>query len=400
MTLLIKNAKVYQSGKLIEKNIFIENSRIQKITSQDVKADAIINAKDKVVIPGLIDCHVHFREPGLTHKEDFFSGSCAAAAGGITSFLDMPNTIPATTTVSLLEQKRKLAQKSIVNYGFHFGSTTNNIEEIKKAKNVASVKVYMNHTTGDLKIEDDKALQNIFTTNKTVAIHAEGEAIVKAKKLIQQGANNLYVCHVSSEQELNFAKKEKIANNVYAEVCPHHLFMDTSKIKELHYFAEMKPNLKTTNDQKALWLGINNGMIDTIASDHAPHTIKEKTERMHFGVPGCETMFPLLLNEYIAKSQKISFQKIIELCSENPASIFKIKNKGRIQVGYGADFAIIDLNLKKEVIGKKQFTKCKWTPFEGMKLQGWPIMTIANGNVVFDEGKINKNQGKELMFNA
>ena len=180
MSLLIKNAKIFTKGILINKNIFIEKDKITKITNQNLKADQVIDAKNKIVLPGIIDSHVHFREPGLTHKEDFFTGSCAAAAGGITTFLDMPNTNPPTTTSERLEEKRRLARKSIVNYGFHFGSTKDNIEEIKKVKNVASVKVYMDPTTGDLMMTDENALKSLFSLPVTKTIHAEKDQILKA----------------------------------------------------------------------------------------------------------------------------------------------------------------------------------------------------------------------------
>ncbi len=400
MSILITNAKIYQEGKLLEKNIYIENSSIKKISSQKITADKIINAKNKIIIPGLIDCHVHFREPGLTHKEDFLSGSMAAAVGGITTFLDMPNTIPPMTTLQRLEDKRKLAKKSIVNYGFHFGSTSDNIEEIKKARNVAAVKIYMDHTTGDLKIDNDDALQKIFSANKTVAVHAESSNILKAKKMIQKSGNRLYICHCSSKEELFNAKKDKIKNEVFVEVCPHHLFMDETATKELNNFALMKPTLKTKNDQKALWEGIHNGMVDTIATDHAPHTKKEKKDGCPYGVPGVETMLPLLLNQANASNNRLPLQKIVQLCSENPASIFRIKNKGKIKEGFDADLTLIDLSLKKEVENKKLLTKCKWSPYEGWKLQGWPTMTIANGAIVFDDGKINKIAAKEVIFDV
>src|SRR3989344_360818 len=199
MSLLIKNGKVYQNGALIRKNIFVKDDEITKITSQTLKADEVIDAKNKIIIPGLIDSHVHFREPGLTQKEDFLTGSMAAAAGGITTVLDMPNTLPPTTNFQRLDEKRRLAKKSIVNYGFHFGSTNDNIAEIEKVKNVASVKVYMESTTGDLMIDDEDALKNIFSSSKTIAVHAENEHILHAIELIKNSDSDLYFCHISSK---------------------------------------------------------------------------------------------------------------------------------------------------------------------------------------------------------
>jgi len=410
MSLLIKNGKIYQNGTLIKKNIFIKKDKITKITNQELKADKAIDAKNKIIIPGLIDSHVHFREPGLTHKEDFLTGSMAATAGGITTILDMPNTLPPTTNLQRLDEKRKLAKKSIVNYGFHFGSTNDNIAEIEKVRGVASVKVYLDYTTGDLKLDELHTLKKIFSGNKTVAVHAENENILKAVELIQHSKNHLYVCHVSSKEELHYAKRKmlenqrfsaptslEIKNKVFVEVCPHHLFLTAKDLNELQSFGEMKPHLKTKNDQEALWLGIKNNQVDTIATDHAPHTKEEKMQINYtYGVPGCETMLPLLLNSLNEK--KIELKKIMKLCCENPAKIFKIKNKGYIKEGFDADLAIIDLNMEKEVKNNGLFTKCQWSPFDGWKLKGWPVATIVNGNIIFEKGKINNVRAKEVSY--
>ena len=397
MSILIKNGKAYQNGSLIQKNIFIKEDKITKITSQELKADKVINAKNKIIIPGLIDGHVHFREPGLTHKEDFLIGSMAAAAGGITTILDMPNTKPPTTNLQRLEEKRKLAKKSIVNYGFHFGSTNDNIAEIEKAKDVASVKVYMDYTTGDLKLDNYDVLKKTFSSNKTITVHGENENIMKAIELIKNSNNHVYFCHVSSKEELHYAKNKKIQNTISVEVCPHHLFLTAKDLNELGSFGEMKPGLKTKDDQKALWEGIHNGKVNTIATDHAPHTKEEKMQMNYpYGVPGCETMLPLLLNALNEK--KITLKKIIQLCCENPAKIFKIKNKGFIKEGFDADLAIIDLNMEKEVENNELFAKCKWSPFDGWKLRGWPVAALVNGDVAFANGKINNIKAREVSY--
>ena len=396
MTMLIKNGKVCQDGILSKKNILIKNGRIAKITSHDLKAEKTIDAKNNIIIPGLIDSHVHFREPGATHKEDFLTGSMAAAAGGITTILDMPNNNPPTTDIQQLEEKRKLAKKSIVNYGFHFGSTDDNLAEIRKAKNIASVKLYMDYTTGDMKLSDYNALKNIFSSNRMIAVHAEDENVKKAVEMIKTTKNILYICHTSSKKELQYAKNSK-NSRVFVEVCPHHLFLTNNDIKKLGNFGEMKPNLKTKADQKALWAGINDNKVDTIATDHAPHTREEKMQANYpYGVPGCETMLPLLLSAM--NDKKIELKKIVSLCCGNPARIFKIRNKGLIREGYDADLTIIDLNLEKEVKNDNLFTKCRWSPFDGWKLKGWPVMTIVNGNVVFDNGKINNIKAKEAVY--
>ncbi|MBW2976850.1 amidohydrolase family protein [Candidatus Woesearchaeota archaeon] len=394
MSLLIKNGKVYKDYALIKKNIFIKDNKITKITGQELKADKVVNAKNKIIIPGLIDGHVHFREPGLTHKEDFLTGSMAAAAGGITTILDMPNTLPPTTNLQRLDEKRRLAKKSIVNYGFHFGSTDDNIAEIKKAACVATVKVYMGSTTANLKIDNPNALKNIFSCGKTVAVHAENENILQALEL--QSNSNLYFCHISSEEELHYAREGK-KSSAFVETCPHYLFLTAKDLNELGSFGEVKPHLKAEKDQKALWEGIHNGNVDAIATDHAPHTKEEKLEVNYpYGVPGCETMLPLLLNAVSEK--KLTLKKLVQLCCENPARIFKIKNKGFIKEGFDADLTIVDLDMEKEVSNDELFTKCGWSPFNGWKLKGWPSMTIANGNIIFENGKINKIRGKEVDY--
>lgn len=396
MSLLIKNGKIYQNGILINKNIFINNGIIKKITNQELKADKVLDIKGKIVIPGLIDAHVHMREPGLTNKEDFLSGSYAAAAGGVTTFLDMPNTIPPTIDIMNLEEKRKLARKSIVNYGFHFGSTLDNIHEIEKAKNIASIKIYMDNTTGNLKIDKKKVIRKILSVSKITCIHAENENVLNVVNMFEDKNNSLYICHVSSKEELDYVNSRD--KKIYVETCPHYLFLTDNDLNELGAYGEMKPNLKTKKDQEALWEGINNNKIDTIATDHAPHLKEEKIKINYpYGVPGIETMLPLLLNALNEK--RITLKRIVELCCENPAKIFKIKNKSLIKEGFDADLTIIDLDVEKEIENDNLFTKCRWSPFSGWKLKGWPIITIVNGNIVFENGKINNIGGKEVIFN-
>ena len=396
MSLLIKNGKIFTKGILINKNIFIENEKIKKITNQNLMADKVIDAKNKIVLPGLIDSHVHFREPGLTHKEDFLSGSKAAAAGGITTFLDMPNTKPPTTTLERLNEKRRLAKKSIVNYGFHFGSTKGNIEEIKKAENVASVKVYMDPTTGDLMMTDEDALKRVFSLPITKTIHAENEQIIKAFELSENTTSKLYFCHVSSKKELGYIMKNK-KSNVFIEVTPHHLFLTDMDVAKQDSFAKINPLIKSKDNQIALWEGIKNNFVDTIGTDHSPHTKEEKMQINYpSGFPGVETMLPLLLNS--VNDGLLTIKKLVQLCCENPAKIFKLKGKGFIEEGYDADLTIVDMNLEKEVNNNELFTKCKWSPFNGYSLKGWPVTTIVNGNVVYEHGNINHVRGKEVEY--
>ncbi len=397
MSLLIKNCRLLVNGRASAKNILVKKGKISKITGKDPKADKVIDAKNNFVLPGLIDCHVHFREPGLTYKEDFLTGSMAAAKGGITTFLDMPNTIPPTTTISALEEKRKLAKKSIVNYGFHFGATADNLSDIKKAKGIAAVKLYMDCSTGDLKVDDFEAISGIFEESKTTIVHAEEEHIrdiigILIKNKIK---NKIHIAHVSSEKELRYAKQNK--KQITVEVAPHHLFLNDKDLQSLGAFAEMKPRLKSENDQKALWNGVASGDVDVIATDHAPHLKEEKEQANYpFGVPGVETMLPLLLDAF--NNNKLTLLQITKLCCENPAKIFRIMNKGFLKEGYDADLTIVDLNKKQAVRNEDLLTKCKWSPFDGKILKGWPVMTVVNGNVVYGNGEIFDVKGKEIDY--
>ena len=396
---LIINGKFLENGKLVEKNILIENHYIRDIIDDIVTVDEIIDAKGNIILPGLIDSHVHFREPGLTHKADFFTESCAAAAGGITTIIDMPNTKPATTTIELLNQKRELAKKSIVNYGFHFGCTKDNLEEIKKVEDVASVKVYMNDTTGSLMVDDEAILEKIFKESKRLAVHAENEKIQLALELFNKTRDKkkkLYFCHITAKEDLKTIKKQK-TKHVFIETCPHYLFLTKEDEEKLPGKGVVKPCLKTKEDQDALWDAVRKGLIDTIATDHAPHLLEEKnSENPPSGFPGCETMLPLLLDAY--NKNKISLEKIQQLCCENPAKIFNLRQKGRISLGYDADLIIVDINKEREVKNEELFTKCKWSQFNGKVLKGWPIMTIVRGNIIFDNGSIKDIKAKELKY--
>ncbi|MFH1324850.1 MAG: amidohydrolase family protein [Nanoarchaeota archaeon] len=391
---LLKNCKVLEEGKLVERHIFLEDHKIAYISDEIITADEVIDLNGKIVIPGLIDSHVHFREPGLTHKEDFLSGSIAAAKGGVTTILDMPNTLPPTTTVALLEEKRKLAEKSIVNYGFHFGSTNDNLEEIKSAKNIASVKIFMNVSTGNLKIDNLHIVEKIMKEAKLCTIHAEGENLTKAIEIASKLNKKFYACHVSTELELKDIRKNK--KYVYCEVTPHHLFLTEKDNEQLGKLADVKPPLKAEKDQDALWKAIQSGIVDTIATDHAPHLKEEKLNDSRSGIPGIETMLPLLLDA--VNKNKLTLQQVVDLTSKNPAKIFKIKKKGLLQEGYDADLTVIDMDLEKEVKSDELLSKSKWSLFEGKVLKGWPIITFVRGNIVYDNGTINDIKAKEVKF--
>lgn len=419
--LYLKDGKDVHGNKI---ELLILNDKIDKISEgfseeeiRNIEKNEkleIIDLKGKTVMPGVIDVHTHMREPGITAKEDFATGSRACAKAGVTTFYDMPNTIPTTTTLEALKDKKKLAsEKSVVNYGFHFGgSRNNNIDEIKKvleAKEANTVKIFMNVTTGEMLIEDEDILKNVFKNSKLVLVHAENEMIDKAVEYNKNYGNGLYVCHIPSKEELKKvleAKKNSELNTekhpVYAEVTPHHLFLN-EEIREStdrnKMLLRMKPELRTKKDNEFLWEALNNGEVDTIGTDHAPHLISEKLEKITFGMPGVETSLALMLNAY--NEGKVKLEMIQKLMAENPAKIMKISKRGKLEEGYYADVIAVDLD-KEWTVGVDDTieSKCGWTPYENWKLKGKNVLTIVNGKVVYQNNKFNDNleNGKEVEF--
>ena len=402
--------EILVNGEIIEKvSENIDESKFEN--NENVR---IIDVEGKLVMPGVIDVHTHMREPGVTYKEDFATGSRACVKAGVTTFYDMPNTVPTTTTEENLLEKKKLAsEKSIVNFGIHFGGSKNdNVEEIKKVlknEEVNTVKIFMNVSTGEMLIEDDEILAKVFENSKLVLVHAENEMIDKAIELNKNYGSGLYVCHIPSAEEMKKvinAKKNSDVNTkehpVYAEVTPHHLFLNT-EIRESternKMLLRMKPELREKSDNEFLWEAINRGEVDTIGTDHAPHLISEKLEKITFGMPGVETSLALMINAY--NEVKISLDMIHKLMCENPAKIMKIEKRGKLQEGYFADVIVVD--TKKEwIVGIDDTieSKCGWTPYENWRLKGKNIMTIVNGEIVYENGKINENvkSGKEVKF--
>ena len=400
--ILINDEIIEKISENIDESRFKNNENIR-----------IIDVEEKLIMPGVIDVHTHMREPGITYKEDFATGSRACAKAGITTFYDMPNTIPTTTTLENLLEKKKLAsKKSIVNFGFHFGGSKNdNVEEIKevlKNSEANTVKIFMNVTTGEMLIEDDKILKKVFENSELVLVHAENEMIDKAIELNENYGKGLYVCHIPSTEELKkviSAKKNKELNTkehpIYAEVTPHHLFLNT-EIRESternKMLLRMKPELREKSDNGFLWEAINQGEVDTIGTDHAPHLISEKLEKITFGMPGVETSLALMINA--SNEGKISLETIQKLMCENPAKIMKIEKRGKLQEGFFADIIVVDTQ-NDWIVGVDDTieSKCGWTPYENWKLKGKNTMTIVNGKIIYENGKINDiPKGKEIKF--
>jgi dihydroorotase len=379
--------------------------------------DHVLDAEGKLtLLPALIDPHVHFRTPGAEHKENWETGAKAAIAGGFTTVFDMPNNNPACSNKERLAEKKHLIDQQLekvgipLRYHLYLGADQNSIEDIGKvAKEIVGIKIYMGSSTGDLLMTDERALDRVFQVaaqqNLIVSVHAEDEKIIQENKmrwgsshdpavhskirdrkaaikavkqaiaLAEKYNTRLAILHLSTKDELDLvreAKKNEIL--VYAEVTPHHLFLTEADYKQWGAKVQMNPPLRTLEDQKALWQGIEDGTIDMVGSDHAPHTLKEKAApygTAPSGVPGIETTLPLLLNAYHEK--RISLEKIIALTRFNIMNIFELRNN--------SDVVLVDLELTKEVIDSKLKTKCGWSPFAGRKLKGWPIYTILKGQV-------------------
>lgn len=402
--MIIKNARIIQDGKEVIKDIVIENERIM-LVEDSISMDycnknnhKIIDAKSDYVLPGIIDPHVHLRDPGLTHKEDFTTGSKACAKGGVTTFFDMPNTIPNTTTEDeLFKKKEMLKNKSYVDYGFWFGgSKDNNSKEIEKVNDkVIATKIFLNVSTGNMLVEDDEILNDIFKAAKIIGVHAEGKMVKTAIDLAEKYKTPLYLCHLSTKEEIEYLRDAKSRGiKVYGEVTPHHLFLNVDDVKS-NPLLRMKPELKTKEDNEALWEALSDGTIDTIGTDHAPHTLEEKNKKLTFGIPGVEHSLEMMLKA--VKSQKITMSRLIEVMSENAAKIFNLKNKGKIEIGYDGDLVIID-SKNHDIIHKDDVvTKCGWTPYENIEKGGAVKATIVRGNLVYMNNKFYNKIGKEVI---
>lgn len=350
---------------------------------------------ERVVLPGLIDPHVHLREPGATHKEDFETGTMAAIAGGFTTVLDMPNNPEPTVCPDALKRKIALTKDRIYcDIGFHFGATASGTEYFEEIKEqVFGLKVYMNHTTGPLLMQNLDELQSVFLrwpSEKPVIVHAEGQSLETAISLAKFTGRNLHIAHIATEKDLEMvrgAKEDGLA--VTCEVTPHHLFLTQIDVDKLGPFAIMKPSLKTEKDRLALWKGLDLGIIDMIATDHAPHTREEKlTEKPPFGVPGLETCLPLILSA--VTEGKLTLDQVVKLTSTNPRKIFGLSETPETytEIDLKESYFLNSANLK---------TKCAWSPFDGKRVTGKVVRVVLRGKTVFDgENIVGKPKGKVI----
>jgi len=366
--------------------------KIKTWNNQFAEVDLPENIQGNLVaLPALIDPHVHFRTPGAEHKENWNTGAQAAIAGGVGTVFDMPNNTPAITDYLSLIDKQQIIDTQLqkinipLNYHLYLGATSENLGEFEKCQNdIIGVKMFMSASTGTLLIDEKNHQEKVFAEcarlGLLLSVHAV-DCVSTALELAKKFGTKLYICHVSTKEEIDLIRQSKKQGvEVYAEVTPHHLFLDDSIIEKLDTKAKMIPPLQKKQDCNALWQAIADGTIDTIGTDHAPHTLKEKAvdhERAPAGVPGIETCLPLLLDVYnkglssvaSTKENKITLEKIVELTSSNIEKIFNVENN---------DWAIVDLDLEKEIRNKNLKTKCGWSPFSGWKLKGCPIATILN----------------------
>ena len=442
MKTLIKNAVAVNEFRKFETDILIENEIIAKIDKNISATDCtVIDAGGKYLFPGAIDDQVHFREPGLTHKATIETESRAAIAGGITSFIEMPNTSPQTTTIEKLEEKFGIAANtSSANYSFMFGGTNDNLEEILRVdpKSCAGLKLFLGSSTGNMLVDDEKVLENIFSnTDLLISAHCEDEATIKhnlekykatygddipikyhpairseeacylsssrAVALAEKTGARLHVFHLSTAKETGLfrndipLRKKKIT----AEVCIHHLWFCDDDYDRKGTFIKWNPAVKTPADRKGLWQALLDDRIDVIATDHAPHTLKEK-QNIYTQAPSGG---PLVQHAMVAMLEacnkgKISLEKMIEKMSHNPAILFRIKQRGFIREGYFADLVLADLNSPQTVSRDNVLYKCGWSPFEGTTFQSAITHTFVNGNLAFNNGKFSAYRNvKRLEFN-
>ena len=440
--ILIQNAQLVNEGKVSQKDLLIRGEKIAKIGNRiaPTAGEELIDASGLHLLPGWIDDQVHFREPGLTHKATIASESRAAVAGGITSFIEMPNTQPQTTTQKALEDKLERAAKdSIANYGFLFGGTNDNLDQIKSfdTTKAAGLKLFLGSSTGNMLVDDEQVLEKIFSsTDLPIAVHCEDEATIKenlARYIAQYGDDipiekhhvirsqeacyrsssrairlakatgaRLHVFHLSTAVETELFSNEKplAQKKITAEVCVHHLWFSEEDYAQKGTLIKWNPAVKKASDREALWKALNEDKIDVLATDHAPHTLQEKQNpytKAPSGGPLVQHAYPALLTA--VKQGKTTLEKLVEKACHNPAILFKIQNRGFLREGYFADLVLVNLNKKFTVVKEDLLYQCGWSPFEGTTFEATIAKTFVNGDLVYDGGKIIEGSlGKKLTF--
>ncbi|MGD1865654.1 MAG: dihydroorotase [Phormidesmis sp.] len=449
-SMIIQNAQVLlPSGDIALCDVATAEGKITAVgTGLDVSANTrIIDGQGLTLLPGVIDPQVHFRDPGLDHKEDLFTASCACARGGVTSFLEMPNTLPPTTTQAALTDKLAIAAtKSLVNYGFFIGATAENLPDLQVASPTCGIAIFMSAADAPLLVDTAETIEPIFAAgaacghgnarggsspgeNRLIAVHAENQARILERQAQCSGERNpathtkvqdnetallatkmalgfskkyqrrLHILHLSTGEEAELLRRDK-PSWVTAEVTPQHLLLDIGAYETLGTLAQTNPSLKYARDREILWQALLDGVIDFIATDHAPHTLEEKSKgypHAPSGVPGVETSLPLMLTQ--AKENRCTVAQVSYWMSTAVAQAYNMPNKGLIEPGFDADLVLVDLLTYRPVLREELQTKCGWSPFEGWNLTGWPVVTIVGGQVVYDHGHINTDvRGQALEF--
>lgn len=433
---IIRHARILlPEGNFITGDVHLQGGTIAAIaTAIPVDSAAIeIDASGLTLLPGVIDPQVHFREPGLEHKEDLNTATRACAKGGVTSFLEMPNTRPLTTTQVALDDKlQRAAQKCLVNYGFFIGATPEVLPDLLQANPTCGIKIFMGSMHGPLLNDQEEGLEKIFAYgDRLIAVHAENQARITARrqqfagitdpaihsqiqdnqaaleatqlalKLSKKYQRRLHILHLSTAEEADLLRQDKPAW-VTAEVTPQHLLLNTSAYETIGTLAQMNPPLRSPHDNAVLWQALLDGVIDFIATDHAPHTLEEKAQpypNSPSGMPGVETSLPLMLTQ--AMQGRCTVAQVVNWMSTAVAKAYRIPKKGAIAPGYDADLVLVDLETYRPVRREELQTKCGWSPFEGWNLTGFPVVTIVGGQVVFDHGTINPDvRGQALRFDA
>ena len=442
MKILIKNATIINENQIFESDLLIENDVISKIekniSEEDV--DQIIDASGKHLLPGIIDDQVHFREPGLTWKGDIETESKAAVAGGVTSFMEQPNTVPNAVTQELLEEKYSIAaEKSFANYSFMMGGTNDNLEEVLKTnpRNVAGIKLFLGSSTGNMLVDDPETLEKIFSSTKMlIAVHCEDEATIrknselakekygddipvdlhhlirseeacfisssKAVELAEKTGARLHIFHISTAKETELFRNDIPLKDkkITAEVCVHHLTFTNDDYEFKGNFIKWNPAVKTQKDKDGLWEAVLDNRIDVIATDHAPHTLAEKSQKYlqaPSGGPLVQHSLNVMLESF--RNNKISLEKIVEKMCHNPAILFQIEKRGFIKEGYKADLVLVDLNESYTVSKTNILYKCGWSPLEGTVFHSKITHTFVNGFLAFENGNFStEKRGERLLF--
>ncbi len=434
-SLIIKNGSCYINGELVKTDLGLSGEKIKKIGKIELNSSKVIDATDKLVLPGIIDTQVHFREPGSTDAEDLESGSRAAVLGGVTSLFEMPNTNPPTSNLIEFEKKLQLAKNRMhSNYAFYFGATPDNVEQLSHLKNLkgcCGIKLFAGSSTGNLLVDKEADIEKVISNaDRIVSIHSEDEEMLNVRKkfikignvhshpewrnsetamsstrrvvkIAERYDKKIHVLHVTTKEEVDFLAMHK--KNVTFETTPQHLTMYAPDCYDkLGTYAQMNPPLRTKDHYDRLWTAIKNNIVDVLGSDHAPHTKENKQKeypKSPSGMPGVQTIFPVMLSH--VNNGKLTLVQLIKLMCENPCKIFGIKDKGFIKENFDADLTIVDMKKEQTIKNEMIASKCGWTPFDNYKVKGFPVATIVNGKLVMSEGKITlKSQGQPLKFTS